>query len=193
MSTQKRRNLAVVGIGGTLYVLFFAYWIGLIGAVPYFNWRYANENGFFSWVAFGEITATGKAVFWPYFAFSGPHTASAKDFSSDHYDRSEQLCEEALAIVQKHGSISTVPRDEASEVADLYDAAATEAGMVRDSYLQQVHPEFLRRYHDDYIGALHSIADGVRKGNQIEEMVGAVKYDGFYDWVDNHKAELKFP
>ena len=33
----------------------------------YFNWLYANENGFFAWLFFGEIIASLKALVWPFF------------------------------------------------------------------------------------------------------------------------------
>ena len=33
----------------------------------YFNWLYANENGFLAWLFFGEIIASLKALVWPFF------------------------------------------------------------------------------------------------------------------------------
>ena len=35
----------------------------------YYNWLYANENGFLAWLFFGEIIASFKAVVWPLFEF----------------------------------------------------------------------------------------------------------------------------
>tara|TARA_Y100000741_G_C17830314_1_gene386122 strand:- start:289 stop:468 length:180 start_codon:yes stop_codon:yes gene_type:complete len=35
----------------------------------YYNWLYANENGFIAWLFFGEIIASLKAVVWPLFEF----------------------------------------------------------------------------------------------------------------------------
>lgn len=32
-----------------------------------FNWQFANQHGFTSWLLFGEVIATLKAVFWPFF------------------------------------------------------------------------------------------------------------------------------
>lgn len=47
----------------------------------YFNWQYANENGFMNWLLFGEVTATAKSFFWPYFILSNrsENLISAKD------------------------------------------------------------------------------------------------------------------
>ena len=36
----------------------------------YYNWLYANENGFLAWLFFGEIIASFKALVWPLFEFN---------------------------------------------------------------------------------------------------------------------------
>ena len=36
----------------------------------YYNWLYANENGFLAWLFFGEIIASLKAIVWPLFEFN---------------------------------------------------------------------------------------------------------------------------
>ena len=49
-------------------VMYFASWIYAIGAmiaIPYYNWQYAKGHGFISWLVFGEVIATLKALFWP--------------------------------------------------------------------------------------------------------------------------------
>jgi hypothetical protein len=38
-------------------------------AVPWMNWNYARDNGFWKWLLFGEIVATGKGMVWPYYAY----------------------------------------------------------------------------------------------------------------------------
>ena len=49
--------------------MFIAILYGISVAVftLYFNWIYANEHGFWSWLIFGEIIATFKAFAWPFF------------------------------------------------------------------------------------------------------------------------------
>ena len=36
----------------------------------YYNYLYANENGFLAWLFFGEIIASLKAIVWPLFEFN---------------------------------------------------------------------------------------------------------------------------
>lgn len=41
--------------------------IGVMLSVPYYNWQYAREHGFMSWLFLGEVVATAKGFVWPYF------------------------------------------------------------------------------------------------------------------------------
>ncbi|MEO2031099.1 MAG: hypothetical protein ABGZ35_03335, partial [Planctomycetaceae bacterium] len=43
----------------------------------YFNWQYANNHGFVSWLFLGGVTSTAKAFAWPYFALAGGDENSA--------------------------------------------------------------------------------------------------------------------
>lgn len=42
------------------------YVVGSSLAVPYYNYLYANEHGFISWLFFGQIIATIQATVWPF-------------------------------------------------------------------------------------------------------------------------------
>ena len=52
---------------GSFIAIVYAVGVGIFALV--FNWQYANQNGFISWLLFGEIVATLKAIFWPFFVF----------------------------------------------------------------------------------------------------------------------------
>tara|TARA_B100001765_G_scaffold110392_1_gene68614 strand:+ start:269 stop:478 length:210 start_codon:yes stop_codon:yes gene_type:complete len=52
------------GIAG----VFLIPWVGgMTVAVPWFNYQYAVNNGFISWLIFGEIVATFQAFIWPFY------------------------------------------------------------------------------------------------------------------------------
>ena len=56
-------------------MIWYAYFVITMLAIPIFNWRYAREHGFVSWLCLGEVVATFKAVVWPYYAFAlGGHS-----------------------------------------------------------------------------------------------------------------------
>lgn len=50
-------------------ILLVIYGISVMIMATYYNWKYAVEHGFISWVFWGEIIATLKAVIWPFFVF----------------------------------------------------------------------------------------------------------------------------
>jgi hypothetical protein len=175
-----------------LYIYFLAF---LLIATPYFNWRYARQHGFGSWLAFGEIIATAKAAIWPYYAVAGfgRGRSSTETRSDQHYTNSKRACDEALRVVIRFGGVTTLPPKEASDVAQLLQAAVTEAELVDDAYLERVHPEFRRRYREEYISSLRALADGVRTGDQVKQISATATYNSFSEWMSVHTKELKFP
>lgn len=164
-------------------------------ATPYFNWRYAKEHGFRSWLVFGEVIATAKAAIWPYYvaASFGPGRSSADARTDVHFANSRRASHEALNVISRFGGVTELPPKEASDVAQLLQASVTEAELVEDTYLQQVHPEFLRRFREDYTGSLRNLADGIRTGDRVKQISAAAAYNNFSEWVSTHAKELKFP
>jgi hypothetical protein len=57
-------------IAAIVKMLLNLYFISVVVAIPYFNFRYANKHGFVNWLLLGEIVPTAQALVWPYFAFS---------------------------------------------------------------------------------------------------------------------------
>ncbi len=51
-------------------MIWYAYFVITMLTIPVFNWRYARERGFVSWLLLGEVVATFKAVVWPYYAIT---------------------------------------------------------------------------------------------------------------------------
>jgi hypothetical protein len=98
-----------------------------------------------------------------------------------------------LKIISRFGGVSELPPKEALDVAQLLQAAVTEADQVEDAYLQKVHPEFLRRFRDEYTGSLRNFADGIRERDRAKQISAAAAYNKFSEWAAAHKTELKFP
>jgi hypothetical protein len=82
------------------------YGFSLFAIVPYYNWRYANEQGFVKWLFFGEIIATAKSVVWPYFVFFAPPRSSTISSDERYYTNSQKACDEAMKIIVKAGDVS---------------------------------------------------------------------------------------
>ncbi len=54
-------------LGKVLAVALGLYILAAMVAVPYFNWQYAQAQGFVRWLFLGELVATAKGLAWPYF------------------------------------------------------------------------------------------------------------------------------
>lgn len=176
-------------------ILFYIYGVSLIIAVPYFNWRYAKDHGFGSWLVFGEVVATAKAVVWPYYVAVGSSAGgSSADANTDvHFANSMGACHEAVGIMDRFNSVGELPASEASRVVQLLDVAVTEAELVEDAYLQQVHAEFPRRFREEYTGSLRNLADGIRTGDRTRQVLAAIAYNNFSEWAKTHAEEMTYP
>jgi hypothetical protein len=175
------------------YIIYFLVFVFI--ATPFFNWRYAGDHGFGSWLAFGELIGTAKAAIWPYycvtgFASKGNGVAARNDL---HYTNSKRACDEALTIVIQFGGVTTLPPKQASDVVQLLQASVTEAELVNDSFLQRVHPDFATQYHDNYIASLRTLADAIQTGDQVKQISATANYNHFSEWMAAHAKELKFP
>jgi hypothetical protein len=168
--------------------------LSLLIAAPLFNWRYARQHGFVKWFAFGEVIATAQAAIWPYYAVAGDsgRRNSVEARSDLHYNNSASDCMEAMKIIGHLGIISS-PSKESSNVVLILQASVTEAGLVDDSYLQHVHPELVRRYREDYVESIRTLADAIQTGEQAKQISALATYDTFAEWMHTHDKELKFP
>lgn len=177
-----------------LTLLYIYIGVAIFVAFPYSNWRYAKEHGFGRWLVFGEVVATIKATIWPYYAMVGIGPGrSGSDASIDlHFANSRRASHEALKVIDQFGGVTELPPNAASNVVRLLQSSVTEAELAEDSYLQQVHPEFLQRFREDYTGSLRNLADGIRTGDRVKQISAAAAYNNFSEWVSSHAKEMNF-
>ena len=62
----KIRNLLIATVSG----IWIVYIISCGLAATYFNYQFANENGFVRWLMLGEVSSTLKGFVWPYYIFT---------------------------------------------------------------------------------------------------------------------------
>ena len=180
---------------GTIVVALVYIYIGIATfvAFPYYNWCYARDYGFVRWVFCGEIIATLKATIWPYYALTASTGLEEAEAHMDvHFADSTYASREAFSIIERFGSVTELPSDEAANVVRLLNTCVTEAGLVDDSYLHRVHPELVRRFRDQYCRAHQDLAEGIRTGDQEKVMSAATTYHSFTDWVNVHAKEMDF-
>jgi hypothetical protein len=133
---------------------FVLYWVSVMLAVPYFNWSYAQKNGFVSWLLLGEIVPTLKATVWPYYACDRfvHQKPSKKDF--EQFSDSLEQYSGAMRVMRSIpvGQIATE-----QQAADFYRGVskAREIGEMIDlAELNRTHAGFGDHFRDEYLAGL---------------------------------------
>ena len=125
------------------------YLFGVIAAAPYYNWQYAKAHGFLSWVAFGQIVPTVKAMAWPLYGLNleGSSVAHSDAAWSDeekenaaHFIASMAASQRAVRLSNDGDSYSIIDAATVRELAELNRAALREARLVTDAVLEKALP-----------------------------------------------------
>ena len=191
VETIMKKVLANLGFAA-FYVYFVSF---LLIAAPYFNWRYSRLHGFVNWLLLGEVVATSQAAAWPYYAIAHfwSHPSSRDSDSDVHYDNSKSACDEAIKVIIKFGGVTTLPPKDVGDVVQLFQASVTEAKLVQNSYLERVHPEFVRRYQEDYIGSMQTLAEAIHTNDRAKQISAIATFNSYSAWMKIHAKEFKFP
>jgi hypothetical protein len=159
---------------------------------PYYNWRYAREHGWVSWLLFGEIVATLKSAAWPYFVLFSHEPGATTSPDERHYINSKTACDEAMAIVAKVGDVHRLSRDDKKKIADLLEVAIAEANQVQPAYLEKVHPQFREVYERKYKWGMDRLMNGLRTDYSPLILSGGYAYNELAEWLRAHSKELSF-
>ena len=97
-------------------MIWYAYFLITMLAVPVFNWRYAQEHGFVSWLFLGEVVATFKAVVWPYYAFtaSGGQMASKERVFAEQWNQWLEDHPKEINDLRTRAIADKMPKEEVS-------------------------------------------------------------------------------
>ena len=130
------------------------YMVGLTCAFPYYNYKYANEHGFLSWIFFGEIVPTFKSVVWPYYFIeslatkkvSNAWTAEERNSAINAYESINAYLRAATSFNNKN-----LNTQEASKISlDSLNSALISINKADSRLLSKVHKELPRRIEEEY-------------------------------------------
>jgi len=113
---QKLRGPLALAAGG----LFSIYLLSCGLAATYFNYEFANSNGFMSWLMLGEVSSTFKGLIWPYYFIAREHSSSSLNHdeimrfneilpSLHHPNLTDSDIAAARAILQDHAKRTGAP------------------------------------------------------------------------------------
>ncbi len=185
-----------------------AFWLyfavtGLI-FLPYYNWQYAREHGFASWLFLGELAASAKALGWPYFAFAQTsknlHGDTFHDWTalekanSKHFLLSIQADLQSIQLSRDRANKDLSP-SERSEILTLRETALREARLIAPATLHKIHPDLQRHLTTEYIPGLENRIRHLRSpaGDEQAERKGLALLDSWADWFNANRDDILIP
>jgi len=194
---RERHNGDWFGI--VLKPLFFIYFAGLFISVPYFNWCYARDHGFASWLLLGEIVATAESTVWPYYALSGsskPDWSDSERENLEHYHRSSDAIRQAVRIMNagpRNGPSQLTPEESDAWIA-LKKIALNEARKVDLEVLAKAHPNLPSQFREKYLRSLELANPFQERDVPLsEQMAAQTLFDEWVDWFNANRANIHLP
>jgi len=185
--------------GGLLNVVITVYFIGTVISVPYFNWCYARDNGFVSWLFFGEIVATAQATIWPVYALSGdskPNWTDEEKENITHFERMSDAMQQSARVVNAgpSGKASVMATEDARAIVSLHALALKEAKLVDINMLGKAHPDLPTHFQEELLPFLQTM-NRVHAGRaSINDQIKAhALLDSWADWFNANRSDIKIP
>jgi hypothetical protein len=183
-------------LSATLVLVSCIYSIGVTISIPYFNWCYARDNGFASWLFFGEIVATGQAVIWPVYAFSGDSESDWTDEDREnfkHFKRMSDAMQQSARIINSgpSGEFSVIESADARALVSLYAIALQEAELVDPALLAKAHPDLPAHFQTELLPFIQSV-NAARVG-VAEQMEAQMLLDDWVDWYNANRRVIRTP
>ncbi len=179
-----------------------AVWIcGVSVAAPYYNWQYAQENGFLKWLLLGEIVATGRAAAWPYFLLSRSNDTRRVDgvlWSNEEIDNARHFfraLEASQRATRRSNAVSpgTLTDDDITALLSDGKEALTEAQMVRDDVLEKACPGMSTRFRTKFQRGLELQVRNLEV-RDTQGLIEGVSLDNEWgDWYTANRTMIVFP
>ena len=168
---------------GVLYIICYAYGMGVMGSVTYFNWQYAKDNGFVKWLFLGQIIPTAKGIVWPYYLFN-----KTPDTNKEHVISSFEHYSQAVELINKQPSpIFSV--EVTSRIIDLQKKALAEANLVNVQKLKNTSEEFAFHYTQHFIKGLELSIVGYESTDIEKAFTGQTLLKQFENWYSESNEQ----
>ncbi len=196
------------------------YMMTVFFAGAYFNWQYANENGFVKWLLLGEIVPTAKAIVWPYFAAkashpdatavvadsgpSVPRRAATSDTALYASNRREQVIAEvrkafaamessqkATRLLNSRRNLTLAEMPDLQQIVAHRRTALTIADTVDTAVLDSIYPEFGTRFSAQFKEALKLFVDACERGSDAALVSSRLLNDEWADWYMGHRQQIE--
>lgn len=168
-------------------IIYYVYILPMIFFVPYYNWQYANDNGFVKWILLGEVVATGEGIIWPYYIIASKQTES----NIDHLKESIEYSNEATRLDNQGQSFSSPTETEMKKYIDLKRKALEEGKLVDVEKLNNDHPNFGNHFRNEYLKGLQLLVDCYDKQQNQYIIQAQILLDNWSDWYSANLENIK--
>jgi hypothetical protein len=184
-----------------LKFVFYLYMVSVVCAVPYYNWKYAQQKGFIKWLMFGETVPTGEALIWPYYAFghASGTAANVKPLTQKQQDEmTEQSFIDALnasqqaSFIIKTAAVGT-PIDQIPHVdkAVAYrNQAVSLADGLDEGALNRLYPELGTHFKNQFRAAMNYFVLGVKNRSDEDIVKFGQLNDAWADWYNANRQAI---
>ncbi len=178
-----------------LPTIVYVYFIGWVFAIPYYNYQYANNNGFMKWVFFGEVVATYESMGWPYDAYQHNFGKRTKALSTEaekeltFFNLSIESISKANNITNNGKAWEVIPDEDIEKIKFHLQEALSASEFVSSKSLKKLHKKLPIMYETKFRRGLKLMIEGFNKNgeNATADFISAQKMlNDFGDWyVEN--------
>lgn len=192
MPDNRTNNL----VGNVFSFLIYIYMIpAFLIFVPYFNWQYAQEHGFVSWLVLGEVVPTLQATIWPYYVVKHYTKPAAPTWTQSEKENIQHMSASvrsalAAADITKTKPVGTLSNEDIASILQLDKTAVREAQQVLDSVLDKMHPDFRQHFRNEYQKSLEIRIQSIEQHDGNLENQGRALAGQWSDWLNAHRDEI---
>jgi hypothetical protein len=180
------------------------YFIGIMIMMPYYNWQYAKDNGFVSWLLLGQIVPTFKALVFPYFIYQDYYKTNYQPLPEkflkdrENFTKTKKLFYEAMEITKPPSSdIGIFKMDEKKEMELKYKLmeGIELSKSISDEFLDYLDPELKNMFRNKYVRGNELFLEGIStKGDSKKSLYLQIEstklLSEFNDWWNIHSEQI---
>lgn len=185
---EKIKSSLLSGLGFIITVYFY---VVLFVFIPIFNWQYANQNGFIKWLFLGEVSATTKAIIFPYFLInSSSDNPKILDVNSQQFYLALEISRKATKLLNE-GEVGIVKQEEMDSIIN-YEKQALEVGKRVDiDILNQKYPKLGSNFENTFLKGLTLYIHGIETVDANIAIEGQNLKSKWDSWYKDHLGQIK--
>jgi hypothetical protein len=180
----------------------YLYSASVLVAEPYYNWRFARQNGFAAWLIWGETQPTLQALIWPYFAFHNTQQKSEaalqplsqkqiNEASIESAWRAVTAAQQATYIIDSRKPNTPLDKDQVAKIIDFSLQSLSSANAADEQTLNNLYPEFGTRLKRDFCESQRLVISGLQNNSKSDLLRSADFDNAWRDWYTTNRKQIE--